>query len=236
MVPIERLIASAREHRLITGRPLVTLGYAQSIDGSIAASPGQPLALSGPQALRLTHQLRRAHAAILVGIGTVLADDPQLTVRLVEGKNPRPVVLDSRLRTPLDCRLMGHPVSPWIATLQGADPVKKAQLEARGARVLPLAAGEQGRVSLPATLAMLADQGLDSLMVEGGAQVISAFLSQNLADILVLTIAPVFIGGLRIEKPGESNFSMQAGSFPRLDEMGCEILGGDLVVWGRLAP
>ena len=235
MVPIERLTAGAREHCLKSGHPLVTLSYAQSFDGSIAARPGQPLALSGPHALRLTHQLRAAHAAILVGIGTVLADDPQLTVRLVDGKSPRPVVLDSRLRTPLDSRLMGHPLRPWIATLQGADPVKKAQLEERGARVFPLPASEHGCVSLPALLAVLAGQGLDSLMVEGGAQVIGAFLSQNLADLLVLTVAPVFVGGLRISMPGGSDFPKQVGSFPRLNEMGCEILGGDLVVWGRLA-
>jgi 3,4-dihydroxy 2-butanone 4-phosphate synthase/GTP cyclohydrolase II len=243
MVPIERLTASAREHHLKTGRPLITLSYAQSLDGSIAALPGQPLALSGPQSLRLTHQLRRAHAAILVGIGTVLADDPRLTVRLVEGVNPRlvggesprPVVLDSRLRTPLDSRLLRHPLNPWIATLHGADPVKKAQLEEAGAQVFSLPASDQGRVSLPATLAMLAGQGVDSLMVEGGSQVLGAFLSQNLADVLVLTIAPVFVGGLRIETTGESNFSTPVGGFTRLSEMGCEILGDDLVVWGRLA-
>ena len=234
MVPIERLTAEAREHRLKTGRPLVTLSYAQSLDGSIAAQPGRPLALSGPQSLRLTHQLRAAHAAILVGIGTVLADDPQLTVRLVEGVSPQPVVLDSRLRTPLDSRLMQNPLKPWIATFQDTDPTKKAQLERRGARVFPLPASEQGGVSLPATLAMLAGQGLDSLMVEGGVKVIGAFLSQKLADLLVLTVAPVFVGGLHIRMPEGSEFPAQAGRFPRLNEMSCEILGDDLVVWGRL--
>jgi len=235
MVPIERLTAGAREYRQKSGRPLVTLSYAQGLDGSIAACQGQPLALSGPQALRLTHQLRGAHDAILVGIGTVLADDPQLTVRLVEGENPQPVVLDGRLRTPLDSRLMQHPLRPWIATLEGADPGKVAQLEKLGAVIYPLPAAEPDRVSLLALLEMLAGQGLDSLMVEGGAEVIGAFLSQKLVNLVVLTIAPVFVGGLRATTPGGSVFPSITGGFPRLYEMGCEILGEDLVVWGRLA-
>ena len=235
MVPIERLTAGARQYRQKSGRPLVTLSYAQSLDGSIAARQGKPLALSGPQALRLTHRLRAAHAAILVGIGTVLADDPRLTVRLVDGKHPQPVVLDGRLRTPLDSRLMQHPLRPWIATLDGADPGKRAQLEELGAVIYPLPAAGPGRVSLPALLEMLAGGGLDSLMVEGGAEVIRAFLSQELVNQVVLTIAPVFVGGLRVAPPGESVFPAIEGGFPRLHEMGCEILGEDLVVWGRLA-
>src|SRR4051794_24685033 len=89
-------------------RPIVTLAYAQSLDGSIATAARRPLALSSQPALKLTHQLRAEHDAILVGIGTVLADDPLLTVRLVNGPNPVPVVLDSRLRLPSTARLLGH--------------------------------------------------------------------------------------------------------------------------------
>src|SRR5262249_3832268 len=98
---IAALVQRAAAHPRRTGRPFVTLSYAQSVDGSIAARPGQPLALSGAQSMTLTHQLRVAHDAILVGIGTVLADNPRLTVRLVEGKNPQPIVADSHLRFPL---------------------------------------------------------------------------------------------------------------------------------------
>src|SRR3989304_8693232 len=95
MVPIDQLIAGAREHRQRLGRPLVTLSYAQSLDGCIAARAGERLALSGPESMRLTHRLRAAQDAILVGIGTVPADNPRLTVHLVQGQDPQPIVLDS---------------------------------------------------------------------------------------------------------------------------------------------
>ena len=104
MIPIldqvSECLRSAPAHRRRTGRPFVTLSYAQSLDGSIADRPGRPLALSGPQAMALTHGLRAAHEAILVGIGTVLADNPRLNVRLVDGPDPQPMVVDSRLRFP----------------------------------------------------------------------------------------------------------------------------------------
>jgi 3,4-dihydroxy 2-butanone 4-phosphate synthase/GTP cyclohydrolase II len=233
MVPIEALLSGAREHRQKTGRPLVTLSYAQSLDGSIAARRGSPLRLSGPEAMALTHRLRAAHGAILVGIGTVLADDPRLNVRLVQGRDPQPVVLDSRLRMPLEAELMRGACPPWIATLAEADPHKRVQLEQRGARVFHLPPGETGGVSLAALLERLGEWGIDTLMVEGGASVITAFFRQALVDRLVLTIAPRLVGGLRaIEMDGESVGWI--GSPPNLQNVGYERLGDDLIVWGSI--
>ncbi|MGH9336192.1 MAG: RibD family protein, partial [Vicinamibacteria bacterium] len=88
------------------GRPFVTLAYAQSLDGSIAGEGNRPLSLSCERSQKLTHELRACHDAILVGIGTVLADNPRLIVRLVNGEDPRPIVVDSRLRIPRDARLL----------------------------------------------------------------------------------------------------------------------------------
>lgn len=182
-------------------RPAVTVTYAQSLNGSLAAAPAQPLALSGPQSLAFTHQLRAAHAAILVGVNTVLADNPQLTVRIsgatALGPNPQPIVLDSRLRCPLAARLLRHPTHAlWLVTTDAAPAERQAALEAAGARVIRLPADAQGRVALPALLDWLGAQGLASLMVEGGAQTITAFLAQRLADRLIITLAPRLIGGL----------------------------------------
>lgn len=221
-----------RDRSLPAGRPWVTLSYAQSLDGSIARQRGQPMELSGPESMRLTHRLRAAHQAILVGIGTVLADDPRLTVRLADGPDPHPIVLDSRLRIPLEARLFQHPCQPWIATLENPDQQKKKQLERLGARLLLLPAGEDGRPSLPALLRELHRLGLSSLMVEGGASVISAFLASHLVDLLALTIVPQFVGGLHAFEPGALPSGPSSGIYPCLDEMKCERLGGDLILWG----
>jgi riboflavin-specific deaminase-like protein len=206
----------------------VTLSYAQSLDGSLTACPGRREPLSGPEALRLTHWLRASHAAILVGIGTVLIDDPRLTVRLVAGAHPRAVVVDSQLRTPptanVLCRGRGH---PWIATTAAASAERRARLEAAGARVLPLPATPGGQVDLAALLAWLAAEGITTLMVEGGARIITSFLAAGLVDQVVLTLAPRLLGGPRAL--GEVGAEARA-RLPRLASVRYTQLGGDLIV------
>lgn len=212
-------------------RPWVTLSYAQSLDGSIAARRGAPLAISGPEALRLTHELRAAHDAILVGIGTVLADDPQLTVRLAPGHSPQPVVLDARLRFPRTARLLDNARPVWIFTAAPEEAARQARLEARGARVFFVAREADGRVSLPAVLAVLAAQGVRRLMVEGGARVITSFLRAGLVDEVVLTLAPVFVGGLSAVEGGAG----RSGALARLEQVSVTPCGEDWIVRGRLA-
>jgi len=244
MVPIDQLIAGARELRQRLGRPLVTLSYAQSLDGCIAARAGERLTLSGPESMRLTHQLRAAHSAILVGIGTVVADDPRLTVRLVQGQDPQPIVLDSHLRFPLEASLLQNPHRPWIACLENADLQKSAELESLGACLLRLPADSTGGVSLPALLERLAGLEINSLMVEGGATVISTFLSLNLVDRIVVTIAPVLLGGLRavsqdvftVRNVWQPGLPGSPHPYPRMREAGVERLGEDIIVWGSLNP
>ena len=184
---LESVSTRAVDHRRRHGRPFVTLSYAQSLDGCIAACPGQALSLSGPQSLKLTHYLRAAHDAILVGIGTILADNPLLNVRLVQGKDPQPLVVDSRLRFPLEANLLQHhPLSPWIATSEQADVERQRQLEAAGARIIRLPSTAAGDIDLHALLAQLGAWGVNSLMVEGGARIITSFLAAQLVDHLVL--------------------------------------------------
>lgn len=228
MRPFDQWLAGAPALRLREGRPLVTVSFAQSLDGSIAARPGEPLELSSPATWQLTHRLRAVHDAILVGIGTVLADDPRLTVRLVEGPNPQPVILDSHLRIPLKAKLLHQPLLPWIIASESAPSSRQARLEGLGARVVRLPEGDDGRVALIALLAYLGEQGVDRLMVEGGATVISAFLSQGLADLLVITIAPLLVGGVHALRQGSLS------SVLRLGELRSERYGDDLVIWGRI--
>jgi GTP cyclohydrolase II len=222
----------AAAHLQQTGQPLVTLSYAQSLDGSIALRAGCQTTISGPESKVLTHRIRAAHDAILVGIGTVLADDPRLSARLAEGPDPQPVVLDSHLRLPHTAKLLANPRHPIIAATDQADRASQHVLEEAGARVTWLPADSSGRVSLAALLDLLGSEGLSSLMVEGGAAVITSFLRERLANRLILTVAPVMAGGYRAVQDlcGPSWEAM-----PRLIHTTCERAGDDWIVWGEFA-
>lgn len=207
--------------------PYVTLAYAQSLDGSLAATPGAPLALSGAASMTLTHALRAAHDAILVGVGTVLADDPRLTVRLVAGADPQPVVLDSTLRAPVTARLLDHPRGVWILTTDRSREHDRAILAARGAEISVLPADAAGRVDLSSALALLARRGVRSLMVEGGATVLSGFVVAHLVNYAVVTLAPRLVGGVHVFQHTIN------GAAPQLAQVAYTQAGDDLIVWGE---
>jgi 3,4-dihydroxy 2-butanone 4-phosphate synthase/GTP cyclohydrolase II len=221
-------LEEARAQASRRGRPFVTLAYAQSLDGSIAGEGNRPLSLSSPSALQLTHELRASHDAILVGIGTVLADNPRLNVRLTSGEDPRPIVVDSRLRIPRDANLLQNGRGVWLATTEAAAASAEAELQSRGASVLRLRALENGWVDLEALLARLAKRGVSHLLVEGGARILTSFLESKLVDYVVVTISPRFVGGVR---PLDSR---QLSSYPTLVSWRSERVGEDLVLAGGL--
>lgn len=178
--------------------PQVTLSFAQSLDGSIAAQPGRRTVLSGPESMAYTHRLRASHDAILVGVGTVIADNPKLTVRLASGAHPQPVVLDSALRIPLGCSLIASPVMPlWVMCAHDAPAEQQRALERAGAQVLRVQAPGAYHTRWPALLGVLAARSVGTLMVEGGARVIGSMLKGGAAHRLAVTIAPRLLGGLR---------------------------------------
>lgn len=229
-------------------RPFVTLTYAQSLDGSIARADAakdaaeEPLVLSGSAALAMKHALRAAHDAILVGVGTVLADNPRLTVRLARGHNPLPVVLDGGLRTPLSCRLVRQAAEQHqlrggthlVVLAAAAGPAVAALSALPGVAVEVCRSGDGARVHLPSALrALRHTYGCRSVMVEGGARVIASFLAEpHLVDSLVVTVAPVFVGGLQALGDG----ARRGHLVPALTNQESFVLGGDTVVYGRLAP
>ncbi|MCA9140263.1 MAG: RibD family protein [Planctomycetales bacterium] len=210
--------------------PIVTLTYAQSIDGCIAPIGGGTLQLSNCHTQKLTHQIRAIHDAILVGINTVLCDDPRLTVRLTTGANPQPVVVDSRLRFPLDANLLRDPcVRPIIATGPDACANKAAQLAKAGARVIRVPVQGDGLIDLSRLFPTLKQMGYESVMVEGGARVITNVLASQMADHLLVAIAPRLVGGMRAVHPMQMPHSM-----PQLHDVHYQPMSGDVVVWGRL--
>ncbi len=232
---IEKLTSHlAQQRHCLDDRPnpLVTLTYAQSIDGCIAPFGGGTLQLSNPESLQLTHRIRALHDAILVGVNTVLCDDPRLTVRLSSGSNPQPIVLDSRLRFPLDAKLLRDPcVRPIIATGPSACDGKAAQLIAAGARLIRVPLRDDGLIDLTQLLPRVKQMGFQSVMVEGGAKVITSVLASQIADQLLLAIAPRFVGGMRAVNP-----TPEWEQMPQLYNVHYQLLAGDLVVWGHLRP
>ena len=209
-------------------RPAVTLSWAQGLDGSIAARRGQRTRISGEASLAATHRLRSEHDAILVGVGTVLADDPRLDVRHAQGPSPQPVVLDAGLRTPLGSVLVGRADrKPWIFAAASASSERRAALEAAGCRIMGAGVDADGRLDLAEVLACLADFGIASLMVEGGGMVLAAFLEARLVDRIVVTLGPRVLGGY-------NPFARSpAGAFPvDLEDPLISVLGSDVVIDG----
>ena len=180
-----------------TGQPFVTVKFAETLDGRIATATGDSQWISGPASLRLAHQLRREHDAIMVGIGTVLADDPQLTVRLVNGRDPLRIVIDSRLRAPASARVLagGAARHTIVATTDQAEAGRADELERLGAKVLrmPSAGGSTG-VDMEELLRELGRRQIASVLVEGGAGIITSLLRARKVDRMVVAIAPKIIG------------------------------------------
>jgi GTP cyclohydrolase II len=223
--PLDGLLTQVAALRVPASRPAITLTYAQTLDGCIATADRRPLALSSPAAQTMTHRLRAAHDAILIGVGTVLADDPRLTVRLVEGPDPRPIVLDSQARTPPGARLLRGPQAAWILTAPDAPPERIRRLEEAGAHAMTIERNLDGRLDLAAVFARLYAAGTRRVMIEGGADVIASCLRARLVDLVVLTIAPRWERGLPALNGDGVGFGLEAPRWLALD--------GDGIVWGR---
>jgi len=219
-------------HFITAGRPLVTLKIATTLDGRIATRSGDSRWVTGPEARAAVHRLRDRVDAVLVGSGTARADDPQLTARLPGGRDPMRVVLDTRLRLPRSLRLfrqrsaaptlVAHGLARLPRLPRGVEPVR-CRLR-------------RGRIDLTDLLAKLAERGVTHLLVEGGAEVASAFLEAGLVDQLACFVAPrVLGGGLSWARgPGPSRMA----DAPRLDEVAITRLGDDVLVegWVRRGP
>lgn len=174
-------------------RPYLVVKYAQSLDGRIATITGDSKWISGEEQRSVSHALRAACDSVMVGVGTVLRDDPRLTVRLVPGASPLRVVLDSTLRIPSTARVLdGDPVTV-VFTTDRAAPSDRQRLRALGVSVR-VVAGSPAGVDLPATLRVLRELGVRTLLVEGGATMITSLLGDRLVDRLIVGTAPTILG------------------------------------------
>ncbi len=208
-----------------TGQPFVSAKYAMTLDGKIATATGESRWITGEAARLHAHRLRHMHDAILVGVNTVVHDDPQLTTREVgaDARQPIRVVLDSHLRTPRSARVLGDGTL-IAATVDGSID---------GAEVLKLPA-EDGRVSIGALLTELGRRGVISLLVEGGSETLASFLDRELINKLYAYIAPKLVGGRKAPGPfgGEGVASL---AFARqLGEVEVVMLEDDVLISGYL--
>jgi riboflavin-specific deaminase-like protein len=215
--------------------PFVTVKFAISLDGRIATKTGDSQWISGSESLTLAHQLRCEHQAILVGIQTVLADNPRLTVRHVEGRDPLRVIVDSRLRIPSHANVLadGAAHNTLIATTETADASRRAEIEGFGADVLVLPAQDgKEQVNLQALLAELRRRAVDSVLVEGGSGIITSLLAARLIDRLVVAVAPKIIGR-GIEAIGDLGITRLADALTFVS-LKTYHLGPDIIFDGRL--
>lgn len=181
-------------HWVRTGKPFVLLKLAMTIDGRIATKTGDSKYISNAQSLAVSYAWRTEYDAIMVGIGTLLADDPKLTARVSGACNPARIVLDSHLRTPLSCNFMLPNATRIIATTSGADNEKKKKLEDAGANVLVLPERGEGKVDVVELLRELGKMGICSIMVEGGGEIATTFLEEGEINKGAFFIAPFIMG------------------------------------------
>ncbi|HIE13634.1 MAG TPA: bifunctional diaminohydroxyphosphoribosylaminopyrimidine deaminase/5-amino-6-(5-phosphoribosylamino)uracil reductase RibD [Desulfotomaculum sp.] len=220
---------------ITTRRPFVILKTAMSLDGKIATATGESKWITGEEAREYVHQLRNACDAVLVGIGTVLKDDPSLTTRLPGGgRDPARVVVDSRARTPLEARVLNQrsEAATFIAVTEMAPPERMEALKQAGAQVLVCGPGPA--VDLKFLLAALAEREIASVLVEGGSAVNASFLLQGLVDKLVWFIAPLIIGGREAIGPVGGTGVRSLAKAIRLSELSVRQLGSDLCIEGYL--
>ncbi|CAK9786040.1 bacterial bifunctional deaminase-reductase [Cutaneotrichosporon oleaginosum] len=238
-------------------RPHVTLTWAQSLDAKIAGPGGKRVMISGPESMLMTHWLRTMHDGILVGVQTIIMDDPRLKIQLVpqddlDLHSPVPIILDPKLRTPPTARILSewrehgsNPEltgpkqvrQPWILCEASPDPERVKALEGAGARIRHVDLDKNGHIPPTELPNILENIGLGSVMIEGGSRVLSSFLHAGpradgsaLVDSIVVTVGPMFIGeGIGIVPPGDDI------GLPELTYVHTETMGKDSVMVATLA-
>lgn len=229
-----RLIAPFAKH-VTTGLPHVTLKAALTLDGRTGTAGGDSQWISGPASREHVHRLRDRVDAIMVGIGTVLQDDPRLTTRLPEGsgRDPLRIVVDSDLRLPEVAAVLQDPANVLIAVTRKAPPEKIKRLLARGVEVVETAERE-GRVDLIDLMRQLGARGIQSLLLEGGATLDSAALQARVVDRVMFFFAPILLGGSDGRALFDGVGAARLADAVRLTDLRVERFGDDVLIEGEI--
>ena len=217
---------------IVKREPFVILKVAATLDGRIATRDGESKWISGETSRRFVHRLRDQVDGVVVGIGTILKDDPMLTARVRGGRDPLRVVLDSRLRIPEDAKVIKvDPSKTMIATTELAARDKRQRLEKMGVQILILDSKHE-RISLKPLLSKLGEMGIMSLLVEGGSQVNSSFLDEGLIDKLLLFLSPKLIGDDQAIGIFGGKGVTRLKDAVHLRELRVRRIGGDILIEG----
>ncbi|MBN2028807.1 bifunctional diaminohydroxyphosphoribosylaminopyrimidine deaminase/5-amino-6-(5-phosphoribosylamino)uracil reductase RibD [bacterium] len=218
---------------ITTSKPYVTLKIAQTLDGKIATDQGYSRWITGESARRMVHRLRKEHDAILVGAGTVIHDDPELTVRMVRGKSPKRIILDRFLDIPLKSRVLHHPESQntIIVTTPKVSHDKIKEIKEMGITHWSIESDSNGSIHFPTLWRNMVTEGIISVLVEGGKEVLTSFMRLGEVDRIIVCMAPIFFGeglsvfgDLGVHTPNEAI---------RLKEVTWHRKGSDLMLEGR---
>ena len=228
-----RLIAPFAKH-IRTGLPYVTLKAGITIDGAVATASGESQWITGTESRLAVQQLRNTHDAIMVGIGTVLADNPRLTTRLAQGggKNSLRIVVDSTLRTPSTAAILTEAGKTLILTTVAASAADEERLRSENVEILRVA-GSAGAVDLPAAMRQLGARGIQSILLEGGGRLHHSALHAGIVDRLCVFIAPLLLGGSGIPLFCGHGVAELKDAF-RLQQLSVERYGDDLLLDGEL--
>ncbi len=215
-------------------RPLITLKIAQTLDGRIATSTGHSKWITSSDSRVMAHRIRSQNDALLVGIGTVLTDDPELTVRLIRGVSPKRIILDSQLRIPLDAHALADqtPSRTIVMTTEEASKEKIARIEEKGAKVIVMEADERGWVAQKVLWNKLAEMGITSVLVEGGSTVHTECIKAGYADRIILFLAPKLLGS-GIDALGDLGIR-NINAAREIKNLKIKRLNGDLMISGTL--
>ncbi len=220
--------------RLATGLPYVTAKWAMTLDGKTATRTGDSRWISGPRSRVMVHETRARMDGIATGIGTALADDPELTARPPGPRTAIRLVLDGAARLPVDGRLArtAREVPVWVAVTERAPTARRRTLEALGCEILAFPG--ESTVPILGLLEELGRRGLTNLLVEGGGAILGSFLDAGQVDEIDVFLAPVIEGGSHCYSPARGlGFSTMAEAL-RLDRQEVQVIDGDVRVQGTL--